>query len=53
MLRLINLQNYQFARIYSNFYNGQFVPSKSTKFYDVFNPVTQELVAKSPQSTEE
>ncbi len=52
MNALIRLQRYSFAvRTYSNFYNGEFVPSKSKHFYDVFNPVTQELIARAPQST--
>jgi hypothetical protein len=54
MKSLIRLQHYSFAvRTYHNFYGGEFVPSKATKFYDVYNPVTQELIARSPQSTEE
>jgi hypothetical protein len=51
---LTRLHNYGFSvRTYHNFYNGEFVPSKGTSFYDVYNPVTQELIARSPQSTEE
>ena len=51
---LTRLHNYGFSvRTYHNFYNGEFVPSKGTRFYDVYNPVTQELIARSPQSTEE
>jgi acyl-CoA reductase-like NAD-dependent aldehyde dehydrogenase len=54
MHSLSRLQRYSFAiRTYSNFYGGQFVPSNSTKFYEVYNPVTQEHVARSPQSTQE
>ena len=51
MLGLSKLQRYHFTRVYGNFVNGEFVESKATKFYDIRNPVTQELVAKSPQST--
>lgn len=52
MNTLIRLQRYSFAvRNYHNFYNGEFVASRGTQFYDHFNPVTQELVARSPQST--
>jgi malonate-semialdehyde dehydrogenase (acetylating)/methylmalonate-semialdehyde dehydrogenase len=54
MQTLIRLQRYSFAvRTYYNFYGGQFVPSKATKFYEVYNPVTQEHIARSPQSSEE
>lgn len=51
MLGLAKLQRYQFAKVYGNFINGEFVQSKADKFYDIKNPVTQELVAKAPQST--
>ena len=51
---LTRLQQSSFSvRTYHNFYNGEFVPSKATRFYDVRSPVTQELIARSPQSTEE
>ena len=55
MQLLGKLQRFSFAapRVYENFYDGKFVPSKGTQFYDMFNPVTQELVARSPQSTPE
>ena len=55
MQLLGKLQRYSFAapRIYENFVNGEFVLSKADKFYEVYNPVTQEHVASSPQSTEE
>lgn len=54
MKSLIRLQQYSFAvRTYHNFHGGEFVPSKATKFYEVYNPVTQEHIARSPQSTEE
>lgn len=33
--------------------NGQFVESKGTKFYDVHNPATGELIARTPQCTQE
>jgi malonate-semialdehyde dehydrogenase (acetylating)/methylmalonate-semialdehyde dehydrogenase len=53
MLALTKFQRYNFTKIYGNFFNGEFVQSKATKFYDIKNPVTQELVAKAPQSTPE
>ena len=53
-MQLIRLNRCNFGvRVYQNFDNGQFVPSKSSKFYEVLNPVTQEHIARSPQSTEE
>lgn len=36
-----------------NFINGKFEESKTTKWIDLFNPATQELVCKVPQSTPE
>jgi len=36
-----------------NFINGEFKDSKATHWYDIHNPVTQELVNKVPQSTKE
>ena len=53
MLGLAKLQRYHFARVYGNFVDGEFVESKTSKYFDIKNPVTQELVAKSPQSTTE
>lgn len=52
MLALSKFQKYNFARVYANFYNGEFVKSQATKNYEIRNPVTQELVAIAPQSTE-
>jgi acyl-CoA reductase-like NAD-dependent aldehyde dehydrogenase len=53
MLLLSKMQRYSFTRLYANFYNGDFHQSKATKLYDIRNPVTQELVAQTPQSTVE
>jgi len=54
MQTLAKLHKYCFSiRNYANFYNGEFVPSKATQFYDIFNPVTQKLVARVPQSSQE
>lgn len=36
-----------------NFINGQFEESKATKWIDVINPATQEVVSRVPQSTPE
>eukprot|EP00761_Pharyngomonas_kirbyi_P011568 gb/GECH01011593.1/.p1 GENE.gb/GECH01011593.1/~~gb/GECH01011593.1/.p1 ORF type:complete len:529 (+),score=130.93 gb/GECH01011593.1/:1-1587(+) len=35
-----------------NFINGEFKESKATEFFDVHNPATQELVARTPLSTD-
>ena len=53
MLGLAKLQRYHFTRVYGNFVNGEFVDSKASKFYEIRSPVTQDLIAKSPQSTPE
>jgi hypothetical protein len=53
MLMMNRIQKFHFTRVYGNFFNGDFHQSKASKFYDIRNPVTQELVAKSPQSTGE
>lgn len=42
-----------FSTITHNYINGAFVPSKTTKFFEVHNPATQELVTKVPLSTPE
>lgn len=36
-----------------NFINGKFEESKATKFIDVYNPATQELLCRVPRSTPE
>jgi len=36
-----------------NFINGKFVDSKTTKWIDVTNPATQEVVCRTPESTQE
>lgn len=36
-----------------NFINGKFEESKATKFIDVFNPATNELLCRVPRSTPE
>jgi malonate-semialdehyde dehydrogenase (acetylating)/methylmalonate-semialdehyde dehydrogenase len=38
-------------RVYKNFINNEWVESKAKESFDVKNPVTQEIVAKSPNST--
>lgn len=41
------------AKRVQNFINGKFEDSKATKWFDVINPATQEVVALTPQSTHE
>ena len=36
-----------------NYINGQFVESKSTKFYDIVDPSTNKLISKVPETTDE
>jgi malonate-semialdehyde dehydrogenase (acetylating) / methylmalonate-semialdehyde dehydrogenase len=36
-----------------NFINGKFEESKTTKWIDLYNPATQELLCRVPQSTPE
>jgi malonate-semialdehyde dehydrogenase (acetylating)/methylmalonate-semialdehyde dehydrogenase len=36
-----------------NFINGEFKASKATTWFDIYNPATQELVNKAPQTTTE
>jgi malonate-semialdehyde dehydrogenase (acetylating)/methylmalonate-semialdehyde dehydrogenase len=38
-------------RLIPNFINGKFEESKATKWFDVHNPATQEVVCRTPQST--
>jgi acyl-CoA reductase-like NAD-dependent aldehyde dehydrogenase len=52
MLALTKYQRYTFAKVYGNFVNGEFVKSKATKHYDIKNPLTQEVVAQVPQTTQ-
>ena len=41
------------AKAHPLFINGEFVESKSDRFFDVVNPATQEVVARTPLSTRE
>ena len=41
------------AEILKVFVNGQFVESKTDKYFDVFNPSTGEVIAKAPCCTSE
>ena len=54
-MRILNkLQRFSFSvKVYNNFYSGQFVPSPTTQHYDIYNPVTQQHIARAPQSSQE
>lgn len=41
-----------FSRTYKNYINGEWVDSKSNEWFDLKSPVTQDLVARSPLSSE-
>lgn len=43
----------QAQHVTKNFINGKFVESSATEFYDVHNPATQEVVTRTPLSTDE
>ncbi len=55
MLHINKIWRFSYMRenTYTNFINGEFVPSKATKTYDVRNPVTQDLIGKTPQTSQE
>ncbi len=41
-----------FSKVYKNFINGKWVDSKATSHIDVICPLTQNTLAKVPQSTQ-
>lgn len=43
---------FQKTPIVKNFINGEFKDSQATDFFDVHNPATQELIARTPLSTD-
>jgi len=47
------LCNARFSTTTKNFINGEFKESKATKWFNIYNPATQELVNKIPQTTNE
>ena len=53
MLGLSKYQRFAFSQAFKNYINGEYVDSKATTHFDVRNPVTQELIARTPQSTKE
>ena len=56
MLRLTNslsVPKFYFSKVFPHYIGGEYVQSKATQFYPVANPVTQELIAKTPQATKE
>jgi malonate-semialdehyde dehydrogenase (acetylating) / methylmalonate-semialdehyde dehydrogenase len=46
----ISLNKRGFAKVLKNYVNGQWVDSKATKFYEILNPTTQELISTVPQT---
>lgn len=42
-----------FAKVYKNYINGKWVDSKATSFIDVICPLTQDVIGKVPQSTQD
>lgn len=54
MNSLFKLKNTKkFSTTLKNFIGGNFHASKATKHYDIINPATQEVIAKTPESTKE
>lgn len=60
MIRGVSVRSKITARCFStnvptvkNFINGVFEESKATKWIDLYNPATQELLCRVPQSTPE
>ena len=53
MIGLTRFYRCAFSNVYRNYTDGQFIESKSDKFFDVRSPVTQELIGRTPQSTPE
>jgi malonate-semialdehyde dehydrogenase (acetylating)/methylmalonate-semialdehyde dehydrogenase len=47
------LCNARFSTTCKNFINGEFKESKATKWFNIYNPATQEIVNKVPQTTNE
>ena len=47
------LSKKSFTTTLKNFIGGKFIESKSTTFYETINPVTQELISKVPESTQD
>jgi malonate-semialdehyde dehydrogenase (acetylating)/methylmalonate-semialdehyde dehydrogenase len=41
------------VKVLQNFVNGEFISSKSTKFYDINNPSTNEVISKVPETTKD
>eukprot|EP00802_Teleaulax_amphioxeia_P003843 Tamp_03846.p2 GENE.Tamp_03846~~Tamp_03846.p2 ORF type:complete len:509 (-),score=91.48 Tamp_03846:1929-3455(-) len=47
-----NIQLFATAPAVKNFINGEFVDSKTDKFFDITNPATGEVIARTPQTTD-
>jgi len=53
---LKKFQSFAFSNkvpVLKNFINGEFVESRATKFYDITNPATNELISKVPETPKE
>lgn len=44
----ISLNKRGFSKVLKNYVNGQWVDSKASKFYDIVNPATQEVISRVP-----
>lgn len=53
MSLLTKYHRYAFSRIYKNFVDGEFVQPKDSNRYHVRNPVTQEELGRTPQTSQE
>jgi hypothetical protein len=56
MLRLtssFSVPKFYFSKVIPHYIGGEHVQPKGTQFYPVANPVTQELIGKTPQATQE
>ena len=42
-----------FSKVYKNFINGKWVESRATQRFDVKCPLTQDVIAQVPMSTED
>ena len=46
-------QRRTFSKVYKNYINGKWVDSKATQRFDVKCPLTQDVIAQVPMSTED
>ena len=50
---LSNISRRNFSKVYRNYINGKWVDSKATQRFDVKCPLTQDVIAQVPLSTED